>query len=62
MNFFDYVNYAKMFGYEIKFSGLGMAYIELGDAKLTETEDIDAITAKMAQIGMAIMMDTLRNA
>lgn len=61
MNFFDYVDYAKMFGYEIKFSGLGMAYIELCGIKLTETEDVDSITAKMARIGMAIMMDTLRN-
>jgi len=57
----DFMNYAKMFGYEINFTGIGMGYITLNGLKLTETLDINDIRPMMAQIGMAIMVDTLRN-
>lgn len=57
---YDYINYAKTFGYDIQFTGLGMAYITIGDVKLTETKDTPEIEKALAMIGMAIMMDTLR--
>lgn len=56
----DFINYAKSFDYDIQFTGIGMAYITLGDIKLTETMDTDLANNALAQIGMAIMVDTLR--
>jgi len=56
----DFINYAKSFGYDIQFTGIGMAYITLGDIKLTETMDTHLANNALAQIGMAIMVDTLR--
>lgn len=56
----NYIDYAKSFGYEIRFTGIGMAYITLGEIKLTETMDADRVNNSLAQIGMAIMADTLR--
>lgn len=56
----QFINFAKSFGYDIRFVGLGMAYITLGDVKLTETKDIPVIENELMLIGMAIMMDTLR--
>ena len=56
----NYIAFAKSFGYDIQFTDLGMAYITLGDVKLTETKDIPETEKALAMIGMAIMMDTLR--
>lgn len=56
----DFINYAKSFGYGIQFTGIGMAYVTLGDLKLTETMDTHLANDALAQIGMAIMVDTLR--
>ena len=56
----DFITYAKSFGYDIQFTGIGMAYITLGDIKLTETMDTHLANNALAQIGMAIMVDTLR--
>ena len=56
----NFMDYAKCFGYEIRFTGIGMSYIEIGGVKLTETADFAVTTRQLAQIGMAIMMDTLR--
>lgn len=60
MDMNNYMDYAKSFGYEVVFSGLGMAYIVLGDVKLTDTKDVAIIEKDLAMIGMAIMMDTIR--
>lgn len=60
MDMNNYMNYAKSFGYEVVFSGLGMGYIALGGVKLTDTKDIAIIEKDLAMIGMAIMMDTIR--
>lgn len=56
----DFISYAKSFGYGIQFTGIGMAYVALGDIKLTETMDDHLAYNALAEIGMAIMVDTLR--
>lgn len=56
----EFINYAKSFGYDIRFTGIGMAYIEINGVKLTETTDTYKVQAQLAQIGMAIMVDTIR--
>lgn len=56
----NYMDYAKSFGYDVVFTGLGMAYITLGSVKLTETKDLEVIENELAFIGMAIMSDTIR--
>ena len=56
----EFINYAKSFGYDIRFTGIGMAYIEINGVKLTETTDAYKAQAQLAQIGMAIMVDTIR--
>jgi len=56
----NFMNYARSFGYEIRYTGVGMGYIEFKGIKLTETMDYYKISPMLAQIGMAIMMDTLR--
>lgn len=55
----NYMTYAKSFGYNIEFSGLGMAYITFNELKLTETKDLPIIEKELAMIGMAIMSDTI---
>lgn len=56
----DFIAYAKTFGYGIQFTGIGMAYVTLGEIKLTETMDTQLANNALAQIGMAIMVDTMR--
>lgn len=56
----NYITFAKMNGYDIVFTGIGMGYITLGPIKLTETEDAEAALARLAEIGAHIMMDELR--
>lgn len=56
----NYIAFAKSFGYDIQFTDLGMAYITLGNVKLTETKDTLVIEHELMLIGMAIMIDTLR--
>lgn len=60
MTFENYIDHAESFGYEIKYTGQGMAYIELKGIKLTETMDKENIYMTLAQIGLAIMKDTIR--
>lgn len=60
MDMNNYMDYAKSFGYEVIFSGLGMAYIALNGIKLTATKDKAIIEKELALIGMAIMADTIR--
>ena len=57
----DFIDYAKSFGYDIQFTGIGMAYVTLGAIKLTQTMDTHLAKNALAQIGMAIMVDTLRS-
>jgi hypothetical protein len=55
----DYIDYAKTFGYDIRFTGIGMAYVTIGDVLLTEAMDTEKAERELAFIGMAIMADTL---
>lgn len=57
----NFMDYARSFGYEVRFTGLGMGYIELKGIKLTETMDLPNVYPALAQIGLAIMKDTLRS-
>lgn len=54
------MNYAQSFGYDIRFTGIGMAYVTIGDVLLTEAMDTEKAERELAFIGMAIMADTVR--
>ena len=56
----NYMNYAQSFGYDIRFTGIGMAYVTIGDVLLTEAMDAEKAERELAFIGMAIMADTVR--
>ena len=56
----NYMNYAQSFGYDIRFTGIGMAYGTIGDILLTEAMDTEKAERELAFIGMAIMADTVR--
>ena len=56
----DYMDFAKLHGYELHFIGIGMAYLTIGEVKLTETKDVNKIRKELALLGMAIMSDTMR--
>lgn len=56
----DYLEIAKMQGYEIVFVGLGMAYVRYETIKLTETMDKKAAEQVMEKIGLAIASDWTR--
>lgn len=56
----NYTNYAKSFGYDIRFTGIGMAYVTIGDVLLTEAMDAEKAMRELVFIGMAIMTDTMR--
>lgn len=58
----NFMDYARSFGYEIRYTGIGMAYIEFKGIMLTDTMDKENIYPALAQIGMAIMKDTIRTA
>lgn len=60
MDMNNYMDYAKAHGYEIQYTGIGMAYLTIGQVKLTETKDVNEIRKELVMIGMAIMSDTLR--
>lgn len=56
----QYMNYAKMFGYGIRFWGF-WAYITLNDEiDLTDPMNVEKAEYELALIGMAIMNDTIR--
>lgn len=59
-NMNEYMDFAKSYGYELHFAGIGMAYLAIGEIKLTETKDINEIRKELALLGMAIMSDTMR--
>lgn len=59
-NMNDYMDFAKSYGYELHFTGIGMAYLTIGGIKLTETKDVNVIRKELALLGMAIMSDTMR--
>jgi len=56
----NYIDYAKSFGYDLQFTGIGMAYIKLNDLYLTDCMDFEKAQYELALIGMAIMNDTIR--
>lgn len=56
----NYMNYAQSFGYGIRYTGIGMAYVTIGDVMLTEAMDTVKAERELAFIGMAIMADTVR--
>lgn len=60
MDIENFMSFAKAHGYLIRFTGMGMAYIEFSGLKLTETVDKERAYQILAQIGMAIMLDVLR--
>lgn len=57
----QFIDNAKSVGYEIRFTGIGMGYITIGNVKLTETKDIAEIEKDMVLIGMAIIADLVRS-
>lgn len=61
MDMNNYMDYAKAHGYDIQYTGIGMAYLTIGQVKLTETKDVNEIRKELVMIGMAIMSDTLRS-
>ena len=56
----EFVQHAKTYGYDIRYTGIGMAFITLGDIKLTETMDDYKAIAELSFIGMAIIADDIR--
>lgn len=60
MNYYDYMNYARSFGYSVRFTEIGMGYVVFGELKLTKTMDKEDAERELALIGMSIMQDTLR--
>lgn len=56
----SYMNYARSFGYDIRFTGIGMGYVTLGQLALTAVMDADKAEKELAMLGMAIMTDTVR--
>lgn len=56
----NYMDYARSFGYEIRFTGIGMAYVAIDHVMLTEAMDAEKAERELAFIGMAIMSDTMR--
>lgn len=58
----QFMDYARSFGYNIRFFGIGWAYITLNDKiTLTESMSVEKAEYELALIGMAIMNDTIRS-
>ena len=56
----DYMSIARIEGYEIVFTGIGMAYVKYSTIKLTETMDIEHAKQELMKIGQAIANDWTR--
>ena len=57
----NYCDFARMHGYGLRFTGIGMAYVVLNDTVfLTEAMDIDKACRELMLIGRAIMNDEVR--
>lgn len=56
----DYMDIARLQGYELVFTGLGMAYVRYETIKLTETMDKEDAEQIMIKIGFAISADWTR--
>jgi len=56
----DYLHIAMLQGYELVFTGLGMAYVRYETIKLTDTMDKEAAEQVMKKIGLAIASDWTR--
>lgn len=55
-----FMDVARMNGYEVRFTGIGMAYVVYGSVMLTEVMDTEKAEAQLALIGMAINNDDVR--
>lgn len=60
MDMQNYMDAARMEGYEVRFTGIGMGFVAFGTVALTEVMDIDKAEAQLALIGMAIISDDVR--
>ena len=56
----QYIEHARSYGYEIRYTNIGMAFIALGDVMLTEVKDVPEIEKELSLIGMAIINDIVR--
>lgn len=57
----NFIDFARMHGYGLRFTDIGMAYVMLNDTiLLTKAMDIDKAERELMLIGMAIMNDTVR--
>lgn len=60
MDMQNYMDVARMTGYEVRFTSIGMAYVVYGSVMLTEVMDTEKAEAQLALIGMAINNDDMR--
>ena len=60
MDMQNYIETARLEGYDLQFTGLGMAYVVYGSVMLTEIIDTEKAEAQLALIGMAIINDKVR--
>lgn len=57
----NFIDFARTYGYGLRFTGLGMAYVTLNDTVLlTEAMDADKAEWELMLIGRAIMNDMVR--
>jgi len=55
-----YMDVARLNGYEVRFTGIGMGYVVYGPVMLTDVMDVEKAEAQLALIGMAINSDDVR--
>lgn len=60
MDMQNYIETARLEGYNLQFTGIGMAYITYGPVMLTEVMDTEKAETQLALIGMAIINDSVR--
>ena len=60
MDMSNYMDVARMEGYDVRFTGIGMGYVTFGTVQLTEAMDTERAEAQLALIGMAIINDEAR--
>lgn len=60
MDMMNYMDIARMNGYEVRFTGIEMGYVVYGSVMLTDVLDIEKAEAQLALIGMAINNDDVR--
>lgn len=60
MDMMNYMDIARMNGYEVRFTSIGMGYVIYGSVMLTDAMDTEKAEAQLALIGMAINNDDMR--